>query len=138
MDKPAFWIPAAMVATGIGIIIFWILFATIGLAPLKPPLCYFAYEMAFPPVDVVLALVLIASGVGLVHGKQGARAWALGAAGALVFLGGLDVSFNIQNGVYATSLAEGVSTLVMNLWCVGLGAVVFWSVSRLEKAAVKA
>jgi hypothetical protein len=135
VDKRAFWIPAAMVATGIGILIFWIVFATVGLAPAKPPLCYFAYEMAFPPVDIALALVLIASGIGLIRAKPAARTWALAAAGAIAFLGGLDITFNAQNGIYTASVLDGVSTLAMNLWCVGLGTAVFRHLSGLDKAA---
>ena len=138
MDRRAFWIPAAMVATGIGILIFWVLFATVGLAPPKPPPCFFAYEHAFPPVDIALALVLIVSGAGLFRGKTPARPWALAAAGALIFLGCLDISFNAQNGIYTASLLDGATTLAMNLWCAGLGALVFWYVSGLGSAdAVK-
>jgi len=38
----------AQLATGFGIIVFWILFFTVGLAPANPPVCYFAFEHAFP------------------------------------------------------------------------------------------
>ncbi len=46
------------------------------------------------------------------------------AAGALVFLGLLDFSFNIQNGIYMTSTVELVLNAFINVWCVGLGVAI--------------
>ena len=52
----------AQLATGFGIIVFWILFFTVGLAPTNPPVCYFAFEHAFPLPDAVLAIGLLGGG----------------------------------------------------------------------------
>ena len=40
-----------MVVTGVGILAFWAMFFTVGLAPENAPSCYFAYESAFPLPD---------------------------------------------------------------------------------------
>lgn len=107
--------------TGIGLILFWIGFFTIGLAPENPPPCYFAYEHSFPLPDIVLAIVLLASGILLLSGNPRGRKLSLVAAGALIFLGLLDFSFNIQNGVYMISTLDLILNAFINVWCVGFG-----------------
>jgi hypothetical protein len=111
----------AQVATGIGISVFWVLFFTVGLAPANPPLCYFAFERAFPLPDGVLAISLLAAGTLVSMGRPGGHTLCLGSAGGLIFLGLLDASFNIQNGIYASSLIEGIAAAAINLWCIALG-----------------
>jgi len=107
--------------TGVGLILFWIGFFTIGLAPKNPPPCYFAYEHSFPLPDIVLAIVLLAAGILLLSGNPRGRKLSLVAAGALIFLGLLDFSFNIQNGVYRISTLDLILNAFINIWCVGFG-----------------
>ena len=107
--------------TGIGIILFWLGFFTIGLAPENPPQCYFAYEHSFPLPDVLLAVVLLAAGIQMMLNRPWGHRLSLAAAGALVFLGLLDFSFNIQNGIYMTSTIDLILNAFINVWCVGFG-----------------
>jgi hypothetical protein len=111
----------AQIATGFGIIVFWILFFTVGLAPTDPPICYFAFERAFPLPDAVLAISLLTAGTLVSLGRPGGRTLALVCAGGLLFLGLLDAGFNIQNGIYTSSVSEGMMALAINLWCITLG-----------------
>ncbi len=108
--------------TGLGIILFWVGFFTIGLAPENPPAGYFVYEHSFPLPDCLLAITLIVSAVLLLKGRPLGRTLSLVAAGALIFLGLLDFSFNIQNGMYAASVLDTILNVFINLWCVGFGA----------------
>ena len=108
--------------TGLGIILFWVGFFTVGLAPANPPDGYFVFEHSFPPPDSALALTLIVSAVLLLRGKPLGRSLSLVAGGGLIFLGVIDFSFNIQNGMYAISALDTVLNGFINLWCVGLGA----------------
>ncbi|MDD5712269.1 MAG: hypothetical protein PHY31_05850 [Smithellaceae bacterium] len=109
------------ILTAIGIILFWIGFFTIGMAPETPPACYFAYEHSFPPPDTVLSLILIYGGIMLWKGNPRGRTLSLVGAGGLVFLGLLDASFNYQNGIYALSTMDLVLNGFINVWCVILG-----------------
>lgn len=118
------------VATGIGILLFWAAFFTVGLAPPNPPPCYFAYEHAFPFPDTLLAVGLVAGGRLLLAGKAAGRPLSLVCAGALIFLGVLDFCFNLQNGVYGASSMELVTNALINAWCVGFGAFVVLSLGR--------
>ena len=114
-------LPIAQIVTGIGILIFWGLFFTVGMAPAVPAVCYFAYEHAFPPPDLILAAALIASGFDLLRGGDWGMSVSLACAGGLMFLGVLDFSFSAQNGGFAGPLGEALQAGVISLWCVGLG-----------------
>ena len=111
----------AQIVTGIGIATFWGLFFTIGMAPAAPPVCYFAYEHAFPPPDLILAAALIASGVDLLRGGDWGLSLSLACAGGLMFLGVLDLSFSAQNGGFAGPVGEALQAAIIPLWCIGLG-----------------
>jgi hypothetical protein len=105
--------------TGSGIILFWVAFFTVGLAPRTPPSGYFAFEHAFPLPDGVLAVTLLLASRWLAD-----QAPARQQAGALVFLGLLDVSFNVQNGMYGISPVDTVLALLVNAWCIGAGLLI--------------
>ncbi len=112
------------IVTGVGFFLFWIAFFTVGLAPDNAPPCYFAYERSFPLPDGVLAILLLIAGILLMKSKPAGRLLSLAAAGALVFLGLLDFSFNIQNGIYLTSTIDLVLNALINLWCICFGLAV--------------
>lgn len=110
------------IATGAGLILFWILFFTVGLAPKNAPDCYHAFERAFPVPDIILSAALIVSAVLLkTHHPSGAAA-AHACGGALMFLGTLDITFNLQNMFKLQSNKERFFSAFINLWCVGFGA----------------
>jgi hypothetical protein len=108
--------------TGAGLLLFWAGFFTISLAPANPPECYLAYEHSFWLPDIILAVALITAAVRLWQGKTPGRSLSLICAGAMVFLGVLDFSFNIQNGVYASSTLDLILNAFINAWCVAAGA----------------
>jgi hypothetical protein len=114
-------IAALEIVTAAGLILFWIAFFTLGMAPEKPPACYFAYEHAFPLPDGLLALLLLAAGFLLMKGKGLGTKLSFVAAGALMFLGFLDFAFNLQNGIYAASSLDLAINAFINAWCVGFG-----------------
>jgi hypothetical protein len=121
MEKQWRIIAAFEACTGVGIILFWIGFFTTGLAPADAPQCYFAYEHAFPLPDSILALALITSAIIILKGRPSGRKLSLICAGSLMFLGVLDFSFNILNGVYALSVPDLFLNAFINIWCAGFG-----------------
>jgi hypothetical protein len=117
-------IPILAILTAVGLVLFWIGFFTIGLAPENPPAGYFAYEHSFPVPDNILAVVLLIGAVLCLKGRvQGTTILAAG-GGALVFLGVLDMSFNFQNGMYSISVMDMILNAFINLWCVIFGALI--------------
>ncbi len=114
-----------LIVTGVGILVFWALFFTIGLTPTRPPICYFEHELAFPLPDTILAIALIASGLDLRKGGQWGRDLSLVCGGALIFLGVLDLNFTALNGGFQGLWFEVLSLLGIFLWCIGVGAWAF-------------
>ncbi|NLI70048.1 MAG: hypothetical protein GX364_04170 [Firmicutes bacterium] len=117
------WISVLAILTGIGLLLFWVGFFTIGLAPADPPPGYFEYEHSFPLPDIILALVLIIAGILMLKENSTGKWLGLVCSGSLVFLGLLDFSFNFQNGVYALSTTELLLNGGINLWCVVFGLI---------------
>ena len=122
------------VVTGVGLILFWLAFFTVGLAPDETPPCYFTYEHAFPLPDGALAILLLVAGILLMKSRPWGRPLSLIAAGALVFLGLLDFSFNLQNGIYLTSTIDLVLNAFINVWCVGFGLAIALLIGRKSVA----
>jgi hypothetical protein len=126
-------VPILAILTAVGLVLFWIGFFTVGLAPENPPAGYFAYEHSFPPPDITLAIVLLIGAVLCLKGRmQGTTILAAG-GGALVFLGILDMSFNFQNGMYSISVMDMILNAFINLWCVIFGALIVVKVMNFSR-----
>jgi hypothetical protein len=92
------------VAIGVTLVIvaYWTVWYTGGrdlLASAHTPE-YFAFENAFPAADVWLALTAFIAGVQLLRGRSGAIFWLLLTAGSGLYLGLMDVLFDLENGIY--------------------------------------
>jgi hypothetical protein len=125
----------AQIATGFGIAIFWLLFFTVGMAPARPPSCYFAYEHSFPPPDAILAIALVASGLNSLNDGTWGRGLSLACAGGLLFLGIIDFSFAAQNGGFDGPIMEMAQASIISLWCVGLGLWIIAVLGRQYRSA---
>ncbi|HPQ45531.1 MAG TPA: hypothetical protein PKZ42_15040 [Syntrophales bacterium] len=120
-EKKAKTIAVFQIMTALGLILFWIGFFTVGLAPKTPPPCYFIFEHAFPLPDILLAAALLVAACSLIRGRRLGRTLSLATAGSLIFLGVLDFSFNIQNGMYAISVVDTILNAFINIYCMILG-----------------
>lgn len=113
-------------ATGVGLLLFWIAFFTMGLAPKDPAPGYMEFERAFPIPDGILAIGLLIGGYGLLQSWESAISLSLVCSGALMFLGVLDLSFGYQNTFKRQSPKELAFSLFINGWCVLFGAYIYW------------
>jgi len=122
------------ILTALGLTGFWLAFFTVGLAPARPPTGYFEFEHSFPVPDLLLAGMFLVAGRLLLDAqperRRLGRSLSLVCAGALMFLGVLDISFNLQNGMYSISAQDTVLALAINAWCVGFGATTALRCSR--------
>ncbi len=109
------------IVTGIGIFAFWLLFFTIGLAPAKPPPCFFEFENSFPIPDAILATGLIASGVAMNRGLAWGSPISLACSGGLLFLGLIDLSFTAQSGGFRGPISDALQSAFISLWVIVLG-----------------
>ncbi|TDL99417.1 MAG: hypothetical protein C4K58_05785 [Flavobacteriaceae bacterium] len=105
--------------TAIFILLFWILFFTVGFENPKYPPYYTKFEHSFPLPDGFLALTLFLAFFNRHNSKW--TFYTLIASGAMVFLGLVDFAFNIQNGMYCVGFPDGILNVIINLWCVIFG-----------------
>jgi hypothetical protein len=126
-------IPVLSILTAVGLVLFWIGFFTVGLAPENPPAGYFVYEHSFPPPDITLAIVLLIGSIMSLKGRTQGLTILSAAGGGLVFLGILDMSFNFQNGMYSTSVMDMILNAFINLWCVIFGALIVLKIMKISR-----
>jgi hypothetical protein len=107
-----------------GFLAFWTAFLLTDMVDIADPRLrevYLGFESAFPPADILLAIVLAAGGIGLLRGKLYGRLLTLAGGGALVFLGLLDVTFNVRQGIYSLGPGEAVLNGAINFACLASG-----------------
>ncbi|NHJ01131.1 MAG: hypothetical protein EAX86_03265 [Candidatus Heimdallarchaeota archaeon] len=61
---------------------------------------YMIFESSFPIADFWIVILLLISAFGILKNRSYGLFFAAAAGGALIFLGLIDATFNIQNGVY--------------------------------------
>jgi hypothetical protein len=114
--------------TAIGLILFWIAFFTIGFENPKYPAYYTKFEHSFPLPDTFLCIILL---LAFLNRKNILwKNYTLIAAGAMLFLGLCDFSFNIQNGMYSVGFIDGLMNVFINSWCIGFG---IWQINLIFK-----
>ena len=86
---------------------------------------YRAFEDAFPVADGWMALCMAAAGAGLLLNRVWAQPMGLMAGSALIYLAAMDITFNVENGMYALADANdamkfevfiNVTTLILGAW----------------------
>jgi nucleoside-diphosphate-sugar epimerase len=111
--------------TAAGLFLYWILYFSVGVAPPNPPSGYFIFQNTFTVADLVLAVLLVRAATLLlrpdpIHRVLG-RGLSLICSGALLFLGGLDISFNLQHAIYLTPSLDMFLEVAINVWCIVFG-----------------
>ncbi|HEY1707731.1 MAG TPA: hypothetical protein VGG10_05665 [Rhizomicrobium sp.] len=90
---------------------------------------YIAFEGAFPVADAWMGTCMLLAGIGLWRGTRSGALFGLMAGSALMYLAAMDITFDVEHGLYgllphsgpmvtealinATSLALGIVTLAM-------------------------
>jgi nicotinamide riboside transporter PnuC len=86
---------------------------------------YYAFENAFPIADAWMTLVGGAATVALVRRRASALLWSIAAGSVSIYLGCLDVLFDLENGIYRSADTGGVIVeIVINVLTLSMGAVV--------------
>jgi hypothetical protein len=109
---------------------YWLNYFIAGDVRVLPDTWYTYFEDAFPVADGWMALCMFIAGVGLWRGTPNGALWGLMAGSALLYLAGMDVTFNVEHGLYAllpksgpmltealinaSSLSLGIATLTMS------------------------
>jgi hypothetical protein len=117
------WLAVLLILTAVVTAAYWVDFFARGTVQAGEEEWYIRFERAFPVADAWMSVCCVVAAVGLLAGGGYGVAFGLVAAGALVFLGLLDVSFNVENGLYRRLPASGQmwAEVVINVWSLGLG-----------------
>ncbi len=90
---------------------------------------YYVFENAFPAADAWLAVACAAGAWAMWKRRASSLFWLLAGGSASVYLGLMDVLFDLENGVYAAPKGDwgavGIEVAI-NLYALGVGA---WALS---------
>ena len=114
---------ALLVLTGIGTLLYWANYFLAGDVRVSSERWYAAFEDSFPVADTWMALTALAAGLGLWRGAKWAPSAGLLVGSALIFLAAMDITFNVENGLYALAAVSSPMRfeIVINAWTLGLG-----------------
>lgn len=86
---------------------------------------YYAFENSFPLADLWMVATGIAASVGLLRRWPSALLWCVAAGAISIYLGLLDVLFDLENGIYRAPDTGGVMVeIAINVLTLSMGAVV--------------
>ena len=127
---------ALLVVTVAGTAAYWIAFFAAGeTLHASETDAYLAFEHAFPAADAWMAACAAAAAIGLASRRPWAVPAGIAAGSALVFLGLLDVLFNLEHGLYRVRSAAMAAEAVINAFCLGSGPFLLWYFWRYRDAA---
>jgi hypothetical protein len=104
-------------------IAYWVNYFVAGDVRVVPDLWYSAFEDAFPMADGWMCLCLIGAGIGFWRGKRSAPFFGLMAGSALLYLAAMDITFNVEHGLYGLLPASGPMAIeaLINVASLALG-----------------
>jgi len=114
--------------------IYWIIWFLIpggrdALATLPHDQAYISFENAFPAADGWMSLAALVAAIQILRGKASAIMWMFLGGGAGMYLAGMDVLFDLENGVYrsvATNPGSVGTEIAINLATIGISVWVIW------------
>lgn len=114
---------------GVGVVLYWLLFYTSGDVNLNTSDAYLDFERAFTAADLMTGLLAVISAIGLLSGKEWGILFGLVASGGILFLGFMDISYDLTHGIYLTVNGPMLTEVVINLFCIVVApfvAVTLW------------
>jgi hypothetical protein len=107
-------------------VLYWLVFFTGGQVQSSEAECYLVFERAFPAADLWLAATLIGAAEGLRRRREWALLFGIAAGSAAIYLGCMDVLFNLENGTYTRWSGPIAAEVVINLFCFTFGPFLLW------------
>lgn len=95
---------------------------------------YYAFENAFPVADAWMTFAGLAAAGALFRRRASALLWTIVAGATSIYLGLLDVLFDLENGIYRSSDTGGVVVeIVINVLTLAMGTVVLVWAWRMRR-----
>lgn len=96
---------------------------------------YYAFENSFPAADLWMVACGVAASLALVRRRASSLLWILAAGATSIYLGLLDVLFDLENGIYGSPDTGGVCVEVaINVLTLAFGAVIMVWAWRSRRA----
>ena len=122
----------------VGVVLFWISFFWGGAVHASDDPCYVVFERNFVAPDLFTVLAGLICAEGLRRGKDWAVVWGGVTAGGILFLLGMDVSWNVLHGLYANFSFAMLTENMINVFCVTFGPYLIWYLIRNLEGRVHA
>ena len=104
---------AYLAVTALATVLYWLDFFTAGSVHVRQDAVYLAFERAFPLADAWMAACSLLGAIGLWRRRPWGLLFGLLAGSAQIFLAGMDVMFNLNEGNYAiASRAMAIEILI--------------------------
>jgi len=120
-------VAAILLFAAVMVPVYWISFFS-GSGVITRDPTYLAFEYAFPAADAWMAIAALLGCIGLIRRKPWGVLFSLLAGSASIFLGLMDVLFDLQNGIYLIASEEVAVEVAINILTLTLGPVVIWYV----------
>jgi hypothetical protein len=111
-----------LAVAAVGTTAYWLVFFTSGAVQVQRDAAYLAFEKAFPLADGWMAACAVLGAIGLWRGRPWGLLFGLLAASSLVFLGCMDVLWNLNSGSYAIGSNAMKAEIVINVFCLAGGS----------------
>ena len=114
---------ALLVLSAVVTVLYWINYYSGGDVRVSDARWYTAYESSFPVADCWMAVCLFAAGIGLWSGRPWGARFGLLAGSALLYLAAMDITFDVENGLYSLAAHSDPMKfeIVINIWSLALG-----------------
>lgn len=114
-----------LIVTAVVTVAYWLDFFLRGTVHVVEEEWYLRFERSFPVADAWMAGASLVAAIGLLGDRSYGVVFGLAAAGALLFLGLMDLTFNVQNGLFRLlpQSAEMWVEVAIIVWCFALGSV---------------
>lgn len=117
------WIIGILLFTFLAPVIYWIMFFFADSVQVRTDEVYLAFERSFPLADAWMAICGLLGAIGLWRGRGWGFLFGLLAASSAVFLGLMDVLFNLNEGIYSIPGSETMIEVMLNVLTLSLGPV---------------
>jgi len=115
------------------VVLFWAFYLSDAAALGQEDPLRAGFEAAFPLADLLLAGMLITTGVLFLMRRESAVFFLVAAASMSLYLGLLDVTFYTRHGLYALT-ADAITEMAINALCIGGGVFGLKAAWRIRRA----
>lgn len=122
--KSLIWIIGILLFTFLATTAYWIAFFFTDSVQVRTDEVYLAFERSFPLADAWMAICGLFGAIGLWRGRAWGFLFGVLTASSAIFLGLMDVLFNLNEGIYIIGGSGTLIEIIINLLLLGLGPII--------------